>query len=231
MLHDIFFTMKAGTTLGILGGTGSGKSTLMLLLDKLYPLDENCGCITIGGVDIRKIKTAHLRRNIGMVLQEPYLFSRSIAENIGIVSPELDMEAVRSAATAAALDETITSFAQGYDTMVGERGVTLSGGQKQRAAIARMLTQNTPIMIFDDSLSAVDTQTDARIRQAISKRFGKASVILISHRITTLSAADKIIVLDRGRIVEEGTHEELKCGGGIYQKIYETQSGSQEVAV
>ena len=231
MLHDVSFTMKAGTTLGILGGTGSGKSTLMLLLDKLYPLEENCGRITIGGVDIRKIKTTHLRRNIGMVLQEPYLFSRSIAENIGIVSPELDMEAVRSAAAAAALDETITSFAQGYDTMVGERGVTLSGGQKQRAAIARMLTQNTPIMIFDDSLSAVDTQTDARIRQAISKRFGKASVILISHRITTLSAADKIIVLDRGRIVEEGTHEELKCGGGIYQKIYETQSGSQEVAV
>jgi len=119
----------------------------------------------------------------------------------------------------------------GYETVVGERGVTLSGGQKQRAAIARMLTQDTPIMIFDDSLSAVDTQTDAKIRQAISSKFGKASVILISHRITTLSAADKIIVLDKGRIVEEGTHEELKVGGGIYQKIYETQSGSKEVAV
>ena len=166
-----------------------------------------------------------------MVLQEPFLFSRTIAENIGITSPEMDMNAIRAAAEAAALDETITSFAQGYETMVGERGVTLSGGQKQRAAIARMLTQETPIMIFDDSLSAVDTQTDARIRQAISQKFGKSSVILISHRITTLSAADKIIVLDRGRIVEEGTHEELKCSGGIYQKIYETQSGSQEVAV
>ena len=231
LLHDIHFTMKAGTTLGILGGTGSGKSTLMLLLDKLYLLDENSGSITIGGRDIRKIKTNHLRRNIGMVLQEPFLFSRTIAENIGIVSPELDMEAIRSAAEAAALDETITSFAQGYETMVGERGVTLSGGQKQRAAIARMLTQETPIMIFDDSLSAVDTQTDAKIRQAIKSRFGKASVILISHRITTLSAADKIIVLDRGRIAEEGTHDQLKCGGGIYQKIYETQSGSKEVAV
>ena len=138
---------------------------------------------------------------------------------------------VSSRAAAAALDDSITSFAAGYETIVGERGVTLSGGQKQRAAIARMLTQNTPIMIFDDSLSAVDTQTDARIRQAISKRFGKASVILISHRITTLSAADKIIVLDRGRIVEEGTHEQLKNAGGIYQKIYETQSGSQEVTV
>ena len=229
MLHDISFTMKAGTTLGILGGTGSGKSTMMLLLDKLYLLDEDGGRITIGGVDIRKIRTSHLRRNIGMVLQEPFLFSRSIAENIGIASPELDMEAIRSAAAAAALDETVMSFSGGYETMVGERGVTLSGGQKQRTAIARMLSQDVPIMIFDDSLSAVDTQTDAKIRAAISKRFGKASVILISHRITTLSAADKILVLDRGRIVEEGTHETLKSAGGIYQKIYETQSGSREV--
>ena len=229
LLHDINFTVKAGTTLGILGGTGSGKSTLMLLLDKLYPLAEDCGRITIGGQDIRKIRTQHLRRNIGMVLQEPFLFSRTIAENIGITSPELDMQAIREASRAAALDETITSFAAGYDTMVGERGVTLSGGQKQRAAIARMLTKDVPIMIFDDSLSAVDTETDAKIRKAISRRFGKSTVILISHRITTLSAADKIIVLDGGKIAEEGTHDQLKSAGGIYQKIYETQSGLQEV--
>ena len=227
ILHDISFTIKAGTTLGILGGTGSGKSTLMLLLDKLYPLET--GRITIGGTDIRKIRTQHLRRNIGMVLQEPFLFSRSIAENIGIASPELDMEAIRSAAAAAALDETITTFAAGYETMVGERGMTLSGGQKQRAAIARMLTGQAAIMIFDDSLSAVDTQTDAKIRAAIARRTGNSSVILISHRITTLSAADKIIVLDRGRIVEEGTHEQLRTNGGIYQRIYETQNGNQEV--
>ena len=227
ILHDISFTVKAGTTLGILGGTGSGKSTLMLLLDKLYPLTD--GSITIGGPDIRKIKTAHLRRNIGMVLQEPYLFSRTIAENIGIVSPVPDMETVRAAARAASLDDTITSFTAGYETMVGERGVTLSGGQKQRAAIARTLTTDTLILIFDDSLSAVDTETDAKVRRAIRERFGKASVILISHRITTLSAADNIIVLDRGRIAEQGTHEQLKNAGGIYQKIYETQSGSQEV--
>ena len=231
ILHDIHFTMKAGTTLGILGGTGSGKSTLMLLLDKLYLLEEDGGKITIGGTDIRKIRTEHLRRNIGMVLQEPYLFSRTIGENIGIVSPELDMQAVREAAQAAALDESITSFTAGYDTMVGERGVTLSGGQKQRAAIARMLINDTPIMIFDDSLSAVDTETDAKIRHAIGQRFGKASVILISHRITTLSAADKIIVLDGGRIAEEGTHDTLKSAGGIYQKIYEAQSGIQEVSL
>jgi len=227
LLHNISFTMKAGTTLGILGGTGSGKSTLMMLLDKLYPLQE--GSITIGGTDIRKIRTKHLRQNIGMVLQEPFLFSGTIAENIGITAPVLNMEQVRAVAAAAALDSSITSFAQGYETIVGERGVTLSGGQKQRAAIARMLTQDTPIMIFDDSLSAVDTRTDAKIRHALARKFGTASVILISHRITTLSAADKILVLDRGRIVEEGTHEQLKSGGGIYQKIYEAQSGSREV--
>ena len=229
ILHDIHFTMQAGTTLGILGGTGSGKSTLMLLLDKLYPLEDGHGRITIGGTDIRKISTDHLRRNIGIVLQEPYLFSRTIAENIGIASPEVDMDAIRTAAQAAALDESITSFTSGYDTMVGERGVTLSGGQKQRAAIARMLINNTPIMIFDDSLSAVDTETDAMIRRSIEQRFGKASVILISHRITTLSAADQIIVLDGGRIAEKGTHDTLKAAGGIYQRIYEAQSGIQEV--
>ena len=164
-----------------------------------------------------------------MVLQEPFLFSRTIAENIGIAAPDADLEAIREAARAAALDDSISSFAAGYETMVGERGVTLSGGQKQRAAIARTLISNTPIMIFDDSLSAVDTETDAQIRKAIEKRFGKASVILISHRITTLSAADKIIVLDRGRIAEEGTHDSLKSAGGIYQKIYEAQSGIGEV--
>jgi len=227
ILDDVSFTLKAGTTLGILGGTGSGKSTLMLLLDKLYPLQE--GRITVGGTDIRTIRTAHLRRNIGMVLQEPYLFSRTIAQNLAITAQDVDMDAVRAAAAAAALDETILSFAQGYETMVGERGVTLSGGQKQRAAIARTLMAQTPILVFDDSLSAVDTQTDAKIRAAISQRFGKATVILISHRITTLSAADQIIVLDRGRVAERGSHEQLKSAGGIYQKIYETQSGCEEV--
>ena len=228
ILHNISFTMKAGTTLGILGGTGSGKSTMMLLLDKLYPLAPENGRITIGGRDIRTIQTAHLRKNIGMVLQEPFLFSRTIAENIGITAPDASLEAIREAARNASLDETVMRFAQGYNTMVGERGVTLSGGQKQRTAIARMLARQAPIMIFDDSLSAVDTQTDAKIRQAISQCFGKASIILISHRITTLSAADQILVLDRGHIAEIGTHETLKSAGGIYQKIYETQTGSQE---
>ena len=228
MLYDINFTMKSGTTLGILGGTGSGKSTMVQLLDKLYDIPEDSGRITIGGVDIRDIETEHLRKNIGIVLQEPYLFSRTLAENIAITEPEIDMERVKDAAKSACLDTAIENFANGYDTFVGERGVTLSGGQKQRAAIARNLMRNAPIMVFDDSLSAVDTETDAKIRTELEKRFGTASIILISHRITTLSKADKIIVLDSGRIVEEGTHDELKNAGGIYQKIYETQSGLEE---
>ncbi len=224
MLHDINFTVKAGTTLGILGGTGSGKTTLMLLLDKLYDIQPDCGRITVGGVDIADIKTEHLRQNIGMVLQEPYLFSRSIAENIGIAGEGVTLTEIREAARAACLDETVEGFTAGYDTYVGERGVTLSGGQKQRAAIARNLIRNLPIMIFDDSLSAVDTETDAKIRGELEKRFGQATIILISHRITTLSKADKIIVLDSGRIVQEGTHDTLKEQDGIYRKIYLTQN-------
>ena len=232
MLHDIDFTVKAGTTLGILGGTGSGKSTLMYLLDKLYDIPEGCGSITIGGVDVRTIRTEYLRSNIGIVLQEPFLFSRTLGENIGISRDGITMEEMRAAAKTACLDETISGFTKGYDTFVGERGVTLSGGQKQRAAIARMLVQNTPIMIFDDSLSAVDTETDAKIRQALEARFGSATIILISHRITTLSKADKIIVLDHGRIAEEGTPDELKNRNGIYKKIYDIQSyqGEEEEA-
>jgi len=228
MLHDINFTMKAGTTLGILGGTGSGKSTLMLLLDRLYDLPEGSGRITIGGVDIADMKRDHLRKNIGIVLQEPFLFSRSLKENLSITNDGLTLTDIREAARAACLDETIEGFAKGYDTFVGERGVTLSGGQKQRAAIARMLTQHTPIMIFDDSLSAVDAETDAKIRKALEQRFGSASIILISHRITTLSKADQVIVLDRGRIAEMGTPAELEKAGGLYQKIYEIQSLSKE---
>lgn len=226
ILKNIDLTVKSGTTLGILGGTGSGKSTLVMLLDKLYEVKEGCGRITIGGVDIRKIKTDHLRRNIGIVLQEPFLFSRSLGENIGIKDPSITLDRIKAASVAAHLHETAQGFAKGYDTFVGERGVTLSGGQKQRAAIARNFTTDCPIMIFDDSLSAVDTETDAKIRAEIEAKFGTATVIIISHRITTLSKADKIIVLENGRIVEEGTHDELKCAGGVYQDIYEIQSGS-----
>ncbi len=225
VLKDINIEIPAGSTLGILGGTGSGKSTLMLLLDKLYEIPEGRGRITIGGVDIRDIRTQHLRRNIAMVLQEPYLFSRSLKDNIGIANDHLQLRDIERAAEAACLTEAIEGFTEGYDTFVGERGVTLSGGQKQRTAIARALTQDAPIMILDDSLSAVDNKTDARIRASLEERFGTATIIIISHRITTLSKADKVVVLDKGRIIEQGTPEELKTAGGIYQKIYEIQLG------
>lgn len=228
VLKDVNFTMKAGSTLGILGSTGSGKSTMMLLLDKIYPLKENDGKISIGGVDIRDINTDYLRKNIGIVLQDPYLFSRTIAENIGIMCDDISMDLIKQAADSACLTNAIDSFNNGFDTFVGERGVTLSGGQKQRVAIARTLMQNTPIMIFDDSLSAVDTQTDAEIRKSLEKRFGSTSMIIISHRIATLSKADKILVLDNGCIVEQGTHEELISQNGKYKAIYDIQTSAKE---
>ncbi len=231
ILKNVSFTAESGKTLGILGGTGSGKSTLMFLLDKLYDLPENGGSITVGGVDIRRIRTDYLRRNIGMVLQEPYLFSRTISENIGITNEGMTLTEIREAARDACLDDAIMGFTQGYETKVGERGVTLSGGQKQRTAIARMLTQKTPIMILDDSLSAVDTETDAKIRKALEKHFGKTTVIIISHRITTLQKCDKIVVLDKGSVAETGSHDELKDAGGIYSLIYQSQSGLGEEAV
>ena len=223
-LHDISLTIPAGSTLGILGGTGSGKSTLMYLLERLYHLEEGKGRILIGGVDIRDIRRDYLRRNIGMVLQEPYLFSRTLSENIGIARNDPDMAQIRRAARIASIDDAIQTFTAGYDTAVGERGVTLSGGQKQRTAIAQMLIRQSPVMIFDDSLSAVDTETDMKIRHAIRENTGSATVILIAHRITTLMNADRIIVLDQGRIREQGTHEELLAAGGLYRKIYDLQT-------
>ncbi len=231
LISHVSFTAKAGTTIGILGGTGSGKSTLMYLLDRLYelPEDGSGGKITVGGVDVKDIKAEHLRKNIGIVLQEPYLFSRTIAENIGITREGIKMDEVRAAARVACLDDTVMGFSEGYETFVGERGVTLSGGQKQRAAIARMLTERTPIMVFDDSLSAVDAETDAAIRNELNKNLGNSTVFLISHRTSTLMNSDLIIVLDRGRIAESGTHDELmSIDNGIYRRIYDIQMSSPD---
>ena len=227
-VKDVSFTIPAGSTFAILGGTGSGKSTLMHLLDRLYDLPQGQGRITIGGVDIRDIPRAYLRRNIGMVLQEPFLFSRTIEENIRATWPGADRESVRHAAQVACVDEAISDFASGYDTVVGERGVTLSGGQKQRVAIARMLMQKAPIMVFDDSLSAVDAETDAQIRAALKKNEGTGTVILISHRINTLMQADRILVLEDGRVADQGTHEELVSRPGIYREIYDIQMSSDD---
>lgn len=227
VLEDVSFTVPAGSTVGILGGTGSGKSTLVRLLDRLYPLPEGSGTISVGGIDIRRLRAAELRSNIGFVLQEPYLFSRTIGENLRLAKQTASDAELRAAAHIACLDSAVDCFPSGYDTFVGERGVTLSGGQKQRAAIARTLVQDTPILIFDDSLSAVDTETDATIRARLAGREGRATTLLISHRTATLMHTDRIVVLDRGRVAEIGTHEELLAKNGIYRRIYDIQNGGE----
>ena len=227
VLEDVSFTVPAGSTVGILGGTGSGKSTLVRLLDRLYPLPEGSGTISVGGIDIRRLRAAELRSNIGFVLQEPYLFSRTIGENLRLAKQTASDTELRAAAHIACLDSAVEGFPSGYDTFVGERGVTLSGGQKQRAAIARTLVQDTPILIFDDSLSAVDTETDATIRARLAGREGRATTLLISHRTATLMHTDRIVVLDRGRVAEIGTHEELLAKNGIYRRIYDIQNGGE----
>ena len=226
ILKNINFTIPAGSTFAILGTTGSGKSTLVHLLNRLYDLPEGCGSITIGGTDIRDIDRQYLRQNIGMVLQEPFLFSRTIRENIGITKEKLLDEEIRHAAEIACVDESIQHFTDGYDTIVGERGVTLSGGQKQRVAIARMLMKQAPVLVFDDSLSAVDTETDNKIRKELKKEMEKATVIMISHRITSLMQADCIIVMDKGEIQQMGTHDQLIQQDGPYKDIYEIQMNS-----
>ncbi len=222
IIKDVSFAIEKGSTIGILGGTGSGKSTLMYLLDRLYPVTK--GKITIGGVDIRDIDSDYLRSNIGLVLQEPYLFSRSLKDNIAIANDKAQFADIEEASRIASLDHAINHFKHGYDTFVGERGVTLSGGQKQRTAIAQMVIQHAPVMIFDDSLSALDAETDAKIRHALKTATGQATVILISHRITTLMNADQILVLNHGKIAEVGTHEELYKQNGIYKKICDIQN-------
>lgn len=223
ILHNINLDIKKGTTVGILGGTGSGKSTLMYLLDKLYELKDGEGEIYIGKTNINDIKTSYLRDNIGMVLQEPYLFSRSLADNIKIAKQSANIDDIKRVSSIAALDDTINKFKEGYEVFVGERGVTLSGGQKQRTVIAQMLLRQAPIMIFDDSLSAVDSRTDAKIRNSLRNNVGESTVIIIAHRISTLMHADKIVVMEDGRIIEEGKHQELIDLNGTYKKIYDLQ--------
>ncbi|WP_008827103.1 ABC transporter ATP-binding protein [Haloplasma contractile] len=226
-LKNVSFKINQGETIAVIGKTGSGKSTLAHLLVRLY--DYTSGSIKIDGTELREIDKKWARNHIGIILQEPFLFSRSIFENIGILSDKDKMleEEIYQAAQIASVHNDILDFEEGYKTLVGERGVTLSGGQKQRVAIARMLVKNIPILIFDDSLSAVDTETDLSIRNALKQRSDDLTKIIITHRISTAMEADRIIVLEDGEIAEMGSHDELVNNSRIYKKIWEIQGSVQ----
>lgn len=221
LLSDVSFKIKAGQVVALVGKTGSGKSTIANLLTRL--LDYDSGSILVDGIELKDYSKRHVRSNIGMVLQDPFLFSKTIYENISIASKNIGKEKIYEAANIAAIHEDILTFEQGYETIVGEKGTTLSGGQKQRVAIARMLTSNKPVIIFDDSLSAVDTETDLMIRKALKKKSKDMTMIIITHRSTTAKEADNIIVLDQGQIIENGTHEELVANHSLYAKLWEIQ--------
>ena len=207
----------------LLGSTGSGKTSLVNLLPRFY--EYTGGSITVDGIELKDYARGFLREQIGAIEQEPFLFSRTIRENITFgVSRDVTDEEVEKAARAAAIHEVILSFPKGYDTLVGERGVTLSGGQKQRVALARTLLKNPCILILDDSTSSVDTETEAEIRTALKRLMENRTTFVIAHRVQSLMAADLILVLDKGRIVQRGTHDELVDQPGIYRRVYDVQA-------
>jgi len=221
VLKDVSFNVKKGQTIALLGPTGSGKSSLVHLLTRLY--DYQKGSITLNGTELKTIQRHHLRKNIGIVLQEPFLFSKTIFENIRLANPNANERQVIEAAKAASVHRVINEFDMGYKTLVGEKGVTLSGGQKQRIAIARTIINKSPILIFDDSLSAVDTETDAAIRRALKELSGGLTTFIITHRVATAQAADQIVVLQDGGVAQMGTHAELSQQEGLYARIVEIQ--------
>lgn len=226
LLNNVSFRINAGETIAIVGRTGSGKSTICNILTRM--LEINSGDILIDGVSIKDIDKKHLRRNIKLVLQDPFLFSKTIYENVAIANPQLPTEIVYEAAKTASIHQEIEKFERGYRTIVGEKGTTLSGGQKQRIAIARMLTTDSNVIIFDDSLSALDTQTDLMIRKALKKKSDSQTMIIITHRSTTAKEADKIIVLDNGSVAQIGTHNELVKVDGLYKELWGIQGELEE---
>ena len=226
VLKDMSFTIPQGKTVAILGATGSGKSSVVHLIQRLF--EPKKGEIRIGGTPICKIDRYYLRSRVGLVLQEPFLYSRTLKENVAIAVPNATDEAIDQAVQDAAAKAFILESDKGFETLVGERGVTLSGGQKQRVAIARTLMKDNDILIFDDSLSAVDTETDAQIRAALKRRSKDTTTIIISHRIVTLSQADLILVMEDGRVTEQGTHDQLIHSGGLYSKIFNIQTALEE---
>ena len=222
VLKDMSFTIPAGKTVAILGATGSGKSSVVHLIQRLF--DVQGGEIRIGGTPIRRIDRYYLRSRVGLVLQEPFLYSKTLRENVAIAVRGATDEQIERAVQDAAAKAFILESDKGWDTLVGERGVTLSGGQKQRVAIARTLMKDNDILIFDDSLSAVDTETDAQIRRALKERSRDTTTIIISHRIVTLSQADLILVMEDGRVTQQGTHDQLIRQDGLYARIFNIQT-------
>lgn len=222
-LNNVSFKVKKGETIAIMGKTGSGKSSLVHLLARLYDYDS--GSIKIDDIELKNIDKKWIRKNIGIVLQEPFLYSRSIKDNISIANLKAKENEIVESARIASIHNVILGFNKGYETPVGEKGVTLSGGQKQRIAIARTIINDSPILIFDDSLSAVDTETDLTIRSALKMRKKDVTTFIISHRITTVAEADRIIVLEDGKIVEMGNHSQLIKRNGLYKKVFKIQNG------
>jgi ATP-binding cassette subfamily B protein len=225
VLQDISFRVKQGQTVAILGPTGSGKTSLMHLLSRLY--DYQKGSIKVDGVELKAVDKHWLRKHVGLVLQEPFLFSKTIKENISLPKKDAHESKVVEAAKLASVHDVIQKFEDGYETSVGEKGVTLSGGQKQRVAIAQTLIKESPLLILDDSLSAVDTETDAAIRKALRQR-NHATTFVISHRVTTLSEADMILVLEDGKLVQRGSHDELVRQDGLYKRIWKIQNSLED---
>ena len=228
VLKQINIDAKPGQRIAVLGGTGSGKSTLINLIPRFYDVAE--GAITVDGIDIRDVTMESLRKQIGIVLQETFLFSATIRENIAYGRPHASDEEVIAAAKAARIHDFIVSLPDGYNSLVGERGVGLSGGQKQRIAIARALLLDPAILILDDSLSSVDTETEYLIQQALEVLMQNRTSFIIAQRLSTVKNADQIIILEDGRIVEQGDHDTLLAAGGIYREIYDLQFRSQEEA-
>lgn len=221
VLNNLNLKIKKNSTIAIMGKTGSGKSSLLMLLTRLYDYKE--GTITINGHDLKTINRHYLRKQIGLVLQEPYLFSKSVKENIGILESKIDLNHIHQAAKTAYIHDAILEFEQGYDTLIGEKGVTLSGGQKQRIAIARTIIADNPIIIFDDSLSALDAKTDRNVQEAMLKKAKDCIKIIITHRVSSAMNADQIIVIDQKQIAENGNHEQLMLKNGLYRHLYELQ--------
>jgi ATP-binding cassette subfamily B protein len=228
VLRNISATLPAGTTTAIVGATGSGKSTLLNLLPRLN--DPPPGTVFIDGVDVRDLPLGALRRAIGFVPQEPFLFSSTIADNIAFGVASVSREQVEHAAHVSRLDKDLADFPKGYETIVGERGITLSGGQKQRTAIARAVITDPKILVLDDALSAVDTYTEEEILTRLAGDMRSRTTIIVSHRVSTVRTADQILVLDDGAVVERGTHDQLVARNGLYAELYRKQLLEEELA-